>query len=149
MTDEELSPRLTLRVVYHDLPDLVEIEVRVQMRDWSGRARAYTAPGLLRENANSLAEWSYHPVSEFVTEAGADTGIGWVRLRWFCADRAGHLVCHVQVATGYYTSGRPDSGSRFSLEISTEAGLVERFAKQVVAVLEKLDGEAVLEGVNA
>src|SRR5262249_19273674 len=81
MAHEDLSPRLALSIVYHDLPDLVQIEVSVKTRDWSGRATAWTSPDSLRENAHRLAKWSYQPSPEFVMEAGSDTGIGWVRLR--------------------------------------------------------------------
>jgi hypothetical protein len=148
MTDCIRSPNISIRVVWVDLPDLVELETRVTYGTWSGVARAYTVPDILRDAACKLAEWSRRPTIEFTLEAGADTGIGWLCLRWHPIDRAFHIVCHVQMATSRVTSARPQSVWRLSLEIRTEAGLVERFARHLASVAETLNGEAVLEGVD-
>ena len=68
---------LSLRIVYDDLPDLIEVEVRVVSDEWSGVAQAYTDPASLAEDARGLLAWSRHTVGESHLEAGADTGIGW------------------------------------------------------------------------
>jgi hypothetical protein len=146
VADEELrSPSVTLRVVYDDLPDLIEVEARVVADDWSGVTRAYTAPVSLGEEARGLLAWAERPREEFALEAGADTGIGWLSLRWYAIDRAGHLACHVRIATRAETS-RPESVRRLCLEFSTEPSQVERFARQLASLAESLAGEAVLIG---
>jgi hypothetical protein len=76
-------------------------------------------------------------------DAGADTGIGWFQLRCYAVDRAGHLVCHVNLATRAI-GDRPEGVWRLSLEIPTEMTSVERFARQLIAVAETLTGEAAL-----
>ena len=134
---------LSLRIVYDDLPDLIEVEVRVVSDEWSGVAQAYTTPASLAEDGRGLLAWSRQPIGEFAFEAGADTGIGWARLRWYAVDRAGHLVCHAQLASRAY-SGRPESARRLALEFAVEAYAVERFANQLVVVAETLAGEAPL-----
>jgi hypothetical protein len=141
-------PTITIRVVYEDLPDLIEVEARVMAGEWSGTTRAYTGPGLLAKEARKLLVWTARPSEEFILEAGADTGIGWLRLRWYRVDRAGHLFCHVQMATPA-TSGRPEGVRRLTLEFSTEPTLVERFARHLVSLAESLTGEAVLTGSDA
>ena len=133
---------LNLRIVYEDLPDLIEIEVRVLSGDWSGVARAYTGPSSLAEEARSLLAWSRRPVGEFALDAGADTGIGWVHLRWYAVDLAGHLACHVQLATSK-AMDRPES-ARLALEFPVEPYALEQFAHQIIAIVETLAGEAVL-----
>lgn len=140
------SPRLTLRVVYEDLPDLIELEAQVVAGDWSGITRAYTDPVSLGEEARGLLACTTRLREEFALEAGADTGIGWLSLRWYTIDRAGHLACYVQIATAA-GSNRPESLRRLSLEFLTEPALVERFARQLISVAETLTGEAVLAGV--
>ena len=51
MSDDPRSPALTIRVVYEDLPDLIEIEARIVFGDWSAVTRAYTGPSSLAEDA--------------------------------------------------------------------------------------------------
>ncbi|MBN2581029.1 MAG: hypothetical protein JXB10_18750 [Pirellulales bacterium] len=42
---------------------------------------------------------------------------------------------------------RPEEVSRFSMEIPTELGLVERFARELATLASTLQGEAILPGV--
>ena len=143
---ESRPPRLTLRVVYEDLPDLIEVEARFAAGDWSGITRAYTGQVSLAEEARGLLAWTERPREEFALEAGSDNGIGWLSLRWYTIDRAGHLACHIRVATTAEGS-RPESVRRLSLEFRTEPALVELFARQLIALAESLDGEATLTGL--
>ena len=147
MPDDELrSPSLILRVVYEDLPDLIEVEARVAAQGWSGTAWAYISPHLLAEEARDLLKWTERLLGEFALEAGADTGIGWLSLRWYTIDRAGHLACHIRIATSE-TGCRPEGVRRLNLEFRTEPALVERFARQLIALAESLDREAILTGI--
>ncbi len=143
--DEPRLPSLSVRVVYADLPDLIEIEVRVFSGDWSGMTCAYTSPPSLAEEARGLLAWTERPREQFTLDAGSDTGIGWFQLRFYPVDRAGHLASHVNLATSAI-GGRPEGVWRLSLEIATETASVERFARQLIAVAETLTGEAVLAG---
>jgi hypothetical protein len=143
--DEPRFSSLTVRVVYEDLPDLIQIEARVLFREWSGITWAYTSPSSLVEEARGLLAWTERPREEFTLHAGADTGIGWFQLCCYPVDRAGHLACHVNLATKAL-GGRSEEVWRLSLEIPTETASVERFARQLVAVAETLTGEAVLAG---
>ena len=138
-------PSVTLRVVYQDLPDLIEIEARVVSGDWSGITCAYTSPSSLVEEARGLLAWTERPREIFTLDAGADTGIGWFQLRCYAVDRAGHLACHVNLATSAI-GDKPDTVWRLSLEIPTQTASVERFARQLIAVAETLIGEATLAG---
>lgn len=147
MSDEEpRSPSLTLRVIYEDLPDLIQVEARVAADGWSGVTRACTSPHSLGEQACGLLNWAERPRGGFALEAGADTGIGWLSLRWYAIDPAGHLACHVRMATNGFSS-RPESMRRLSLELRTEPALIERFARHVVSLTTSLAGDAVLAGV--
>jgi hypothetical protein len=144
-TDEPRLPSVTVRVVYEDLPDLIQIEARVVSGDWSGITYAYTSPSSLVEDARRLLAWTDSPIDDFILDAGADTGIGWFQLRCYAVDRAGHLACHVNLATPAI-GDRPEQVWRLSLEILTETASVERLARQLIAVAETRTGEAKLAG---
>ena len=104
--DEPRLPSLTVRVVYEDLPDLIEVEARVVSGEWSGATRAYTGPSSLLEEARPPGP-DGAPPRRIALDAGADTGIGWFHLRWYPVDRAGHLACHIRLATRS-AGGRPE-----------------------------------------
>jgi hypothetical protein len=138
---------LTIRIIYEDLPDLIEVETRIIFGDWSAVACAYTSPASLAGKARGLLAWSQSLVGEFSVEAGADTGIGWAHLRWYEVDRAGHLACHVRLASRDFEK-RPPSVRRLALEVPVEPFSVELFARQLIKMVETLTGEAVLSIVN-
>jgi hypothetical protein len=127
------SPYLAVTVVYQDLPDLIEIEVRVDAGEWRGVGRAYTGPSRLFEQATCLESWSHLPESEFVLEAGVDTGL--LRLRWYPVDAAGHLACQVELMSCDHMSNRVTDPWRLSIVIFTEPGLVERFARHLASIV--------------
>ncbi len=147
MEEQEVySPSITIRVVYQDLPDLIELETFVQARHWRGRATAYASPTALCNDAAALAAWARDPVNEFKVEAGADTGIGWLVLRFYTIDMAGHAMCQINLATSSSTR-RPAEVSRLTLAMPTEPGLIERFARQLASLSTTFAGEAVLKGL--
>jgi len=147
-TSDTYSPSLSVAVVYSDPPDLIELETRVATRQWGGSARAYDSPDSFRRQALTLESWCRHLKGEAVVEAGADTGIGWSRLRFYRTDNAGHVVCHVTLATGGLPSNyRRTEVWRLSLEFQTEAGLVEQFARSLRLKINSLNVPAVLKGV--
>ena len=141
---EQLSHHgsIAIRVVYQDLPDLIELRTSVRIRDWSGAACAYASPHSLVNEAQKLVLWSRHPEGEFRIDAGADTGIGWLVLSFRTVDMAGHIVCHVTLATS------DPNVCRLAVNIRTEAGLVERFANELISLARTLKGDAVLIGVQ-
>jgi hypothetical protein len=139
---------LQLRVIYRDPPDLIELEVLVNYRGWTARSTAYASPHAFAEDSRRLRQWARSPADPIVIEAGADRGIGCLKLEFYTTDRAGHAACSVVLAT-------PDHGShsrsaqiwRMAVEIGTELGLVENFARACVTLAETLDGEARLLGL--
>jgi hypothetical protein len=140
-------PAISVTLIYEDAPDLLELETRVQSYSWQGMARAYAATELLRQQAVDLAAWCKHLNGEAVIEAGADTGVGWTLLRFYRADSAGHVLCHVTLATGgVVTNHRPEQVWRMSLEIPTEVGLVEQFAKSLQSAIGSVGSTALLQG---
>lgn len=144
-SDDGYAPSVSIRVVRVDLPDMIDIEGKLSCGDWSGVACAYASPKLLAESASKLATWAEMPAGEAVIEAGEDTGIGWLRLRFYPIGMARHVTCHVQMATSMATV-RPRQG-RLEMEIATEPGLIIRFAKDLESLSLTQHGEAVLEGI--
>ena len=139
-------PTISVTMIYEDAPDLLEIETRVHSYSWQGVARAYAATELLRQQAVALDTWCKHLTGEAVIEAGADTGIGWTLLRFYRADAAGHVLCHVTLATGGVVANhRPEQVWRLSLEVPTEVGLVEQFAQALQLAIGSVGSTALLQ----
>ena len=125
---------LQFRARYIDL-DMMEISVRVFHGEWSAVSTAYTVLSFLTDNGNALLRWVEAPDKPLRIEAGADTGIGWMVLEFYTINRAGHVRCAITLASKTRTNGpRPAETSRFSIELPTELGLVERFASECIAL---------------
>jgi hypothetical protein len=125
---------LQFRVTYEDL-DLIEISVRVRHGEWSAVSTTYTSPSFFTENGNALLRWVEAPYEPLRIEAGADTWIGWMVLQFYTINRAGHVRCAITLATQTEMGElRPAETSRFSIELPTELGLVERFARECIAL---------------
>ena len=141
------QPSVRMRVVYEDLPDLVEVETVVEVGEWRGIGTAYVSPSRLRDQASGLERWCRNPQGEIAVELGANTGIGWTVLRFYTIDMAGHVICHVQIATGDVpVGGRDEQAWRLAVEMPTEPRLVERFARSLSAV-SSVNDTAALFGV--
>jgi hypothetical protein len=132
---------LQFRVIYEDV-HLIEISVRVRHGEWSAVSTAYTDLSFLTENGNALLRWVEAPDQPLRIEAGADTGIGWMVLQFYTINLARHVRCAVTLATSTERNSRPAETSRFSIELPTELGLVERFARECIALGGNLKREA-------
>jgi hypothetical protein len=138
---------IQLRVVYEELPDLIELGVAVRYGEWSAFSKAYTGPTMLADDARRLLAWVSSPVDPISLEAGENTGIGWMVLKSYTIDRAGHVCCAVTLATSDAPSARPESIWRFAIEMRTELGLVERFARECMALCTDFSRDAKLQGL--
>ena len=139
---------LQLRVVYADLPDLIEVGIRVIHGEWSAVATAYTSRSFFIENGEGLLRWVKAPNEPLRIEAGADTGIGWMLLQFYTINHAGHARCAITLATKTRTNeARPAETSRFAIEFPTELGLIERFARECIAISDNFKREARLVGL--
>jgi hypothetical protein len=103
--------------------------------EWSARSTAYASPEFLTEQGNAILQWIKAPGGALNIEAGADTGTGWMVLRFYTIDSAGHARCAITLAAQTRTdSPRPAETSRFAMELPTELGLIERFAGECIAL---------------
>jgi len=126
---------LQLGVIYEELPNLIELGIRVVQCEWSARSTVYVSPSFLIENGEAILRWVETPDEPLNIEAGADTGIGWMVLQFYTINHAGHARCAVKLATKTRTDGpRPAETSRFAMELPTELGLIERFARECIAL---------------
>ena len=132
---------LQFRVIYED-EHLLEISVRVLHGEWSAVSTAYTSLSFFTENGNALLRWVEAPDEPLRIKAGADTGIGWMVLQFYTINLARHVRCAVTLATQTMGALRPAETSRFSIELPTELGMVERFARECIALGGNLKREA-------
>jgi len=147
MTESRTEPGLTIRIVYVDLPDLIEFEGQVMSGGWGGVASAYVSPAVFAAAVDRAIEWTHRPEGTCVLDAG-DEATGLLRLRFYTIDLAGHVVCQIQLATNEATKHRGKSVRRLSIEMPTEIGLIEQFARNLRSVVAQLEGEAVLQGLG-
>jgi hypothetical protein len=132
-------------VIYQDLPDLIELGISARFDGWSADSTAYASPTAFREDARRLLAWVSSPTEPVFIEAGADTGIGWMLLKFYTVDRAGHAFCAVTLSSGRTAR----TSRRFAIEIPTELGMVERFAHECLALSTDFSHEARLPGLPA
>jgi hypothetical protein len=138
---------LRVRPIWQDLPDLVELGVSVCYRGWTAESTVYDAPLWLLQCGESLLQWVNAPNRALSIEAGADVGFGWMLLRFYAVDLAMHVACSVDLAT-VCPLGPPFAQRwRVAIEMATELGLVERFARECIALGRSLEGEARLIGL--
>ena len=139
---------LQLRVIYRDPPDLMQLEVLVQYEGWAARSTVYASPHGFANDCERLSRWTKSLSEPLIIEAGADTGIGWLKLDFYTVDRVGHVACAVNLATGNQpTEARPAQTRRMAIEIPTEPALIEQFARACISLGKQLDGQAKLIGV--
>ena len=134
---------VSIEVVYVD-EHLMELAAVVAAGGWRGQATAYTVPADVARFANALLRFTDGgPPAAF--EAGADTGIGLIGLRFYRVDRAGHIAGHARLATGGVpTKHRPEQVSRLAVEFGAEAWAVGQFARQLAEVARTQAGRASL-----
>jgi len=106
MATEDAAYQVSLEVVYVD-EHLLQLRCRVTVGEWSGQARAYTTQGAIRTLANDLRRFGESLRGQSRWEAGADNGIGLIGLHLYCVNRAGHIACHVRLASDTATEHRP------------------------------------------
>src|SRR2546430_8401412 len=130
MDDLDLAREVSIEVVYVD-EHLIELAAAVGAGHWRGRATAHTVPAEVARFADALRLFaSGGPPAVF--EAGAETGIGLIGLRFYRIDRSGHVACHARLALGGVpTDHRPEQVARLAVEFGAEAWAVEQFARQL------------------
>jgi hypothetical protein len=143
---ESYLPSLTIRIIYEDLPDLIELKAIVKSADWQGSATAYASTAKLGEAAAGLVAWSRDPVGEYKVEAGENPPIRWISLTFIPRDGIGHLECRIALVNE--RPGCRDESWRMSTTMRTEPGLVERFAQQLQWLSSGRLSEVTLEGLT-
>lgn len=140
MSDIDRPFQLSIEIVYVD-EHLIQIEAIVDTRTWRGQARAYTMPANIAALAIALDGFVADPddAAEFVV--GEDNGIGLIALRFYRIDRAGHLACHVRLASDCVPT-RPEQISTLAIEVGVEAQDLARFARQLAEMARVSSGRA-------
>ena len=145
MDDDQLPHEISVAVVYVD-EHLMELEAVVGAGRWSGCASAYTVFDAIATFAGALQRFADGVDSQAEFVAGADNGGGLVALRFYRVDRAGHVVCHVRLATGGLPQDhRAEEVCRLSIEVPAETWAVVQFARQLGELVRTQAGKASLQ----
>jgi hypothetical protein len=143
--DEVDAPHeLSLDVVYSDT-DVLKLEADVNTGHWRGRVRAYTTAPSIAAFATALEQFTNGalPIAEF--NAGADTGIGLIGLRFYRVDRSGHIACHVRFVSGELPSEhRPEQAWRLEVEVGAESWALVQFVRHLAEMARVEAGRAAL-----
>ena len=144
MDDLDLAREMSIEVVYVN-EHLIELAATVGEGNWRGRTTAYTVPADVNSFADALLKFA-DGGSTAAFEAGADNGIGLITaFRFYRIDGAGHIACHVQLATGPVpTEHRPEQVSRLAVEFGAETWAVSQFARQLAELARTQKGHASL-----
>jgi hypothetical protein len=130
VVDDSYTPdQVSIEVVYVD-EHLIELEAVVNAGHWRGRARAYTVFKDIAGFAIALQKFAEGTIAEAEFVGGKDNGIGFIAMRFYRIDRAGHIALHIRLATGHMPP-RSEQVSRLALEVSAEARGVGQFAQQL------------------
>ncbi len=147
----ERSPpqdQLTLTVLYKD-EHLIELQCSVIFGEWSGIVSTYAdhdSLGKLAQMAQKFCENSQDSVSWEIGKDD-DDGAGCIRLQLYRIDSAGHVRCHVKLASKAYATSpahRPNEIRRFAIEVPTEPWQITVFSKELAHIAENLEGQATL-----
>lgn len=107
--------------------------------------RAYTVPQDIAAFAAALQRFVDGSAASADFEAGADTGIGLIGLRFYRVDRSGHIACHVRLVSGDMANEhRPEQVSRLAVEVGSETWAVVQFAWQLAEVARVESGRATI-----
>jgi hypothetical protein len=140
-------PSVAISVICEDRPDLIELTADAQSFNWRGQVTFWAATKELKRESVALASWARLPSGEFRMELGKVSGEGSTLIRFYEINLAGHIACHVKLASDAHKSQREESIFSLSLELRTEPELITRFAKQLERFTDSVQGVAVLEGI--
>lgn len=144
LNDLDLTHEVSVEVVYKD-EDLIELETVASAGHWRGRARAYTVPQDIAAFASALDRFVEGALGSADFTAGDDKGMGLLALRIYRVDRAGHIACHIRLASGGLpTDHRPEQVSQFAVEVSVEAWAVSQFSRHLAELARSQSGRASL-----
>jgi len=141
--DQNLSGELSVEVVWSD-DQMIELEALVNVGQWRGQARAYTTRQEVITFSESLVQFAEGgSPTEFV--AGSEDGSGFIGLRFYRIDRAGHIAGYVRLASGGLSfDHRPEQVSRLVVEFRVEAWALDEFARKLAPMAHDKSGRAYL-----
>jgi hypothetical protein len=131
--------KLTVEFVWSD-EHMIEVKCQVILGDWAGVACAYTTLADVQEFSEKFrlcgttvpwnAEWR-------MIEGNA--------IRLYSVDRAGHMACHIHLATGSNIGPRPEQVWKLSAEMEVDPAQVLTFADDLAHMV-VINNKAVLCG---
>jgi hypothetical protein len=131
-----------LKYLWHDA-DLVEVEIRASNGEFSGTAQTYIEAGGLAKSAANLAGFPNDPTDirelQF-GEFGTKFAGGFIHLRFFCLDSAGHAAVEIRIESAHL-SDLAVKGSRASQSAHFFAGVEASAVDDFVAELGRMEND--------
>jgi hypothetical protein len=129
---------IEIRIVWGDA-DALEACVEVRSSYFAGIINVYTSTTQIQEIASALEQFPTTTSDGREVVLGA-FGPGWagggISLRFFCADRSGHVLVEVNAESGDEIAGLVES-CRFV--VATEASAIDQFVNQLKQMSELRD----------
>jgi hypothetical protein len=138
---------LKLEVVWKD-DEMFQLEITASNGHFSGTTKVYEQRHPLYEFAHSLVGYPKTKHDSILCyEAGQKDCYAYFSMRFYMIDDAGHLGVQVTLESNVPTAYRIEEKDKLTLEILTEPGLLDRFVKSLLTLVENEDGQAILEGI--
>jgi len=140
------DPGLSLRIVWQD-PDMVEVRIAAASETTVTGTKLYTQYSELSHVASVLDGFPASP-SDTRTFTLGSRDSDFFECTLSCYDKFGHAIMSVEVASMLIRSTVHAFAERSFLEMEFEPEAMVGFRSQLLRMVERKDGEAVLRGVQ-
>jgi hypothetical protein len=133
-------------VIYKD-DHLLEVRISAWNGTFGGAAEVYVGIDQLKETATKLQRFPLDPsdVREVTFGGfGPKSAGGGVRMRFYCADRAGHTYVDSRIESDYDSAGKAQS---VIMTLTIEPAAVDSFVEELGRLGADQAGQAYLKGV--
>ena len=135
---------LELKIIWKD-EHMFELNVIACNKHFKGIIQVYDTTDSLLGFAKSLN--GYPKAMETLSyEAGQKNSYAYFSMEFYCIDNAGHLGVLINLEKKVPTYYRPKEKDKLTLEILTEPNAIDNFQKQLINLVVKQEGTAILLG---
>ncbi|MDT7602822.1 MAG: hypothetical protein QOF61_819 [Acidobacteriota bacterium] len=133
-----------MEIIWNDV-DMVEVCASASNGRYGGVTQFYTTVEELSELANRLKGFPQKIIDIVQFETGGKGGDSFLSLKFYCIDGVGHTAVYISMeeqSRNYYA--RPEERQVVAFELRCEAGLIDKFRRELLRVAESQSGVASL-----
>lgn len=138
---------LEIAVVWND-EWLIEIRIVAASGSFRGRAEVYTDPGWLLDLATKFRGFPKSREDRFRVEIG-ESGLERATIEAFVFDASGHVALAVRMTEEPSLAPNEGRGQEAEIVLAFEPAAADRFADELEALANTVEGSATLRGIPA